>query len=67
MQACLFCGSTDGPADDEHVIPKWARRAFDIQGWVTLHASDGPGTPREQVGRIRHLNIILRDAICPWP
>jgi hypothetical protein len=64
MKPCLFCGATGEPADDEHVIPKWARRAFDIQGPLTLHASDGPGTARQQVGRTHHLNIVLQDAIC---
>jgi hypothetical protein len=64
MKPCIFCGSTDGLADDEHVIPKWARRAFDIQGWVTIHASDDPDTPRKQVGRLRHLNVVLKDLLC---
>jgi hypothetical protein len=64
MKPCLFCGSTEGPADDEHVIPKWARRAFNIQGPVTAHTRDHPGADREQVGQMKHLNIVLRDAIC---
>jgi hypothetical protein len=32
MRPCVLCGRTDAPADDEHVIPKWARNAFAIGG-----------------------------------
>jgi hypothetical protein len=64
MDPCLLCGMTDGPADEEHVIPKWARRAFNMARWVTVHASDGPGSAREQIGALPDLNITLRDAIC---
>jgi len=35
-----------------------------MQGWVTLHASDGSGSAREQVGALPNVNITLRDAIC---
>jgi len=55
--------STAGRATDEHVIPKWARDGFDIQEWVTIDAAD-PGAALEQVGRLRHLNIVFRDGLC---
>lgn len=48
----------------EHVIPRWARKAFAIQGGVTIHAHNDPTAGREQVGRLRDLNIVLDDAIC---
>ncbi len=63
MKPCVFCGSTAGRATDEHVIPKWARDGFDIQGWVTVDAAD-PGTELEQVGRMPHLNIVFKDGLC---
>jgi hypothetical protein len=62
--SCAFCGSTAEPSDDEHAIPKWARRAFDIQGRVTLQARDDPGSPLRHVGQMPHLNIVLRDTVC---
>ena len=40
----MFCGTTEGRATGEHVIPKWARDALNIQGGVTINASDGPGS-----------------------
>jgi hypothetical protein len=46
------------------VIPKWARDAFDVQGWVTFRAGDSGGGALEQVGRLRHLNVVLKDGLC---
>jgi hypothetical protein len=63
MRPCVLCGRTDAPADDEHVIPKWARNAFALDG-VTVHASDGPGSGREQIARMQHMNIVLRGSVC---
>src|SRR5260221_3792077 len=64
VRACVFCGSTSGKSTLEHAIPKWARRAFGIQGELTVEASKGPMSEREDVGRLKHLNIVLRNAIC---
>jgi hypothetical protein len=64
MRPCVFCGSTAGRATDEHVIPKWARDGFAIQDWVTLSVGDGEAPALEQVGRLRHLNIVLKDGLC---
>jgi hypothetical protein len=64
MKRCVFCGSTDDLLSVEHAIPKWAPRAYPIQGWVTSYASDGPGSARVQVGRMQYLNIVVRDALC---
>ena len=65
MSRCIFCGSTQTPLSVEHVIPKWARRAFDIQGPVTVTASEQPEKTRRQVGRpMGALNVILKDALC---
>ena len=63
MEACVFCGNGGPWAPDEHVIPKWARRAFGIKGHITVSASTG-GSPLEPVGRMPALNVVLRDAIC---
>src|SRR5260370_23918477 len=63
MRPCVFCESTAGRATDEHVIPKWARDGFDVQGWLAIHAAD-PGAGLKEVGRRRHLNIVFRDGLC---
>jgi hypothetical protein len=68
MRTCVFCGTTTGRISDltdEHAVPRWARDAFDIQDWVTLTIGSGPdSSTKEQVGRIRHLNIVLRKQLC---
>jgi len=60
----VFCGTTTGRISDltdEHTVPIWARDAFDIQDWVTLSIGYGSDpSVKEQVGRIRHLNLVLR-------
>jgi hypothetical protein len=61
---CIFCGAAGIPASVEHVIPKWARRAFDISGWVTVTRGESGSADRAGVGQMQHLNIILRDSIC---
>lgn len=64
MRPCVFCGTTAGRATDEHVIPKWARDACNIQDGVTINACEGPGYALAHVGRLPHLNIVLRNHIC---
>jgi hypothetical protein len=66
MRTCVFCGTAGCPSDftDEHAVPKWARDAFDIQDWITLNMGRGRDSRKEQVGRIRHLNIVLRKQLC---
>lgn len=62
---CVLCGSTDNPVSVEHVIPKWARRAFAIQGWLTMYAREvGAGDVRELVDQLQHLNIVLKNSLC---
>ena len=62
--ACVFCGTTNGKLTCEHVIPKWARRSFDIKGPVTVNAREEGLSQRHQVGAMQALNITLDDAIC---
>jgi hypothetical protein len=64
MDPCIFCGSDQGEATEEHVIPKWARRAVAIESRVSLGAVDRPGADRRHVGYLPALNITLNDAIC---
>jgi len=65
MEGCIFCGSTTASLTREDVIPKWARRAFKIQGPITVTAADHPGSPRRQVGRpMDVLKVVLEDALC---
>jgi hypothetical protein len=59
----VFCPATSGRATDEHVIPKWAREGFAIQGWLTVHRAD-PGAELKQIGRLQHLNIVLKGGLC---
>jgi hypothetical protein len=60
----VFCGITSSRLTNEHAIPKWARDAFDIQDWITITASDGPGASPQPIRRIRHLNIVFRNQVC---
>src|SRR5580704_2096999 len=62
--ACVFCGTTNGKLTCEHVIPKWARRSFDIKGPVTVHSREAGLSQRRRVGAMQALNITLDDAIC---
>jgi hypothetical protein len=65
MNGFIFCGSTDALLTIEDVIPKWARRAFDIQGSLTVTATDQPRSLKRQVGRpLPLLRIVLKDALC---
>src|SRR6266566_472168 len=65
MKGCIFCGSTETLLTIEDAIPKWARRAFNIQGPVTVAAADHPGSPKRQVGqRMNVLKVVLQDALC---
>jgi hypothetical protein len=62
--ACVFCGTTNGKLTCEHVIPKWARRSFDIKGPVTVNARKEGLSQRRRVSAMQALNITLDDAIC---
>jgi hypothetical protein len=65
VRVCIFCGSANASLTIEDVIPKWARRAFDIQGPVTVTTSDDPALPKRQVGQPSPvLKVILKDALC---
>jgi hypothetical protein len=65
MPGCIFCSSTETPLSVEHVIPKWARNAFNIQGPVTVSVSEQPKPTRRQLGRpMSALNVVLKDALC---
>jgi hypothetical protein len=61
---CVFCGTLNGKLTCEHVIPKWARRSFDIKGSVTVDAREEGLSQRRRVGSMQALNITLDDAIC---
>lgn len=62
--ACVFCGTTNGKLTCEHVIPKWARRSFDIKGPVRVNAREEGLGQRRRVGSMQTLNVTLDDAIC---
>jgi hypothetical protein len=52
-------------ASDEHAVPDWARRAFDIPGSLTLWAGDRSDEPaRRRVANRPSLRITLNGAIC---
>jgi hypothetical protein len=64
VTTCVFCGTTADRLTDEHAIPKWARDAFNIQGPITITARDSPGRAPKRIGRLPHLNIVLRQQLC---
>ena len=64
MKACVFCGTVHDHLTREHVIPQWARRAFDIKGPVTLDAREEGLDQRRRVAAMQALDITLDDAIC---
>jgi hypothetical protein len=47
MKACLFCGTMYDQLTCEHVIPKWARRSYGIQGTP----ENDPGKTRAELAR----------------
>ncbi len=64
MKACVLCGTMHDQLTCEHVIPKWARRSFDIKGPVTVDAREEGLDERRRVAAMQALNITLDDAIC---
>ncbi len=64
MKACVLCGTMHDQLTCEHVIPKWARRSFNIKGPVTVDAREEGLHQRRRVGSMQALNVTLRDAIC---
>ena len=64
MKACVLCGTMHDQLTCEHVIPKWARRSFNIKGPVTVDAREEGLGQRRRVGSMQALNVTLRDAIC---
>jgi hypothetical protein len=62
---CLFCGSGAGRPSTEHVLPKWARDAFDMPPGVTLYAGERTDEPaRRKVRETKHVNVTLRGRVC---
>lgn len=65
VRPCLFCGSTSGRPTEEHVLPKWAQRSFNVRNGVTLYASDRSyASGRQRIGRSSQPRITLKGAIC---
>ena len=63
MEACALCGATGVPLTDEDVIPKWALRAFNVQGPVTIQIREEGGSP-EEVGESRRFKLVLEGGLC---
>lgn len=53
MTACVFCGKTNVKLTREHVIPKWARRSFDVKRPVTVDAARKDSTSAAGSARCR--------------
>ncbi|HEY5171220.1 MAG TPA: hypothetical protein VIK54_05780 [Acidimicrobiia bacterium] len=64
MKPCVFCGSGDGMATDEHVIPKWARNTFKMRGPLRLNVGEEPGDEVRFVAGLTHLKHHTAAAIC---
>jgi hypothetical protein len=63
MESCALCGATGVPLTDEDVIPKWALRAFNVQGPVTIQVREEGGSPQE-VGKRRNLKLVPEGGLC---
>lgn len=63
MGTCALCRATGVPLTDEDVIPKWALRAFDVQGPVTIQIGKEGGSAHE-VGQRRNLKLALQGGLC---
>jgi len=64
MNSCVLCGASGDHLTDEDVIPKWALRAFDIRGPVTISVREEAGPP-QQIGKRRSFKVVLDDGLCP--
>lgn len=63
MKPCIFCGSADGRPSREHAVPKWARRAFPLQGPLRVHMGEGPAD-LEFLHERPHLNVTVTGIVC---
>jgi hypothetical protein len=63
MEMCALCGTAGVALTDEDVIPKWALRAFNVQGPVTIQVREEGGSP-EELGDRRSLKLVLEDGLC---
>jgi hypothetical protein len=63
MESCALCGAAGVALTDEDVIPKWALRAFGVQGPVTIQIREERGSP-DEVGRRRNLKLVLEGGLC---
>ena len=63
MASCIFCGDSSAKLSTEHVFPRWARKAFDLQGRVSVQLG-GVSEPGQIVEKRQHLTLFLRDTVC---
>lgn len=63
MSSCVLCGASGDRLTDEDVIPKWALRAFDVQGPMTISVRE-EAAERQQIGQKRSFKIVLDNGLC---
>jgi hypothetical protein len=63
VEKCIFCGRANGKLSTEHVFPRWARKAFNLGGPVSVQVG-GVSEPGRLLEQRQHLTLFLRDAIC---
>lgn len=59
---CIFCGA-NRKLSNEHVIPRWVTKSFELSGEVTLYATER-GEPPHEVHSRDHLLLMLRKSVC---
>lgn len=63
MKPCIFCGRKDGLPSKEHVVPKWARDYFKVEGSLDLYMQR-PGQDMERLHTLQHLNLTITRQVC---
>jgi hypothetical protein len=61
MTSCALCGSSVDRLTDEDVIPKWALRALNVQGPVTVGVRE-EAAEQQQIGKRRSFKLVLETA-----
>ena len=64
MASCVLCGASGDRLTDEDVIPKWALRALNVQGPITIGVRE-EAAEQQHVGTRRTFKVVLDDGLCP--
>jgi hypothetical protein len=64
MTSCVLCGASGDRLTDEDVIPKWALRALNVQGPITIGVREETAE-QQHVGKRRSFKVVLDNGLCP--